>query len=427
MVQVTENKFAVNIPPVGQGIAIVEIGANVGLALYQVAQVAIKNLQMAWNRKDVLKATDLEMRLATISKDLSKTLHHLAMAVATLLPIVALIRSNDTANKAKIESLLKEFEAKHKEGKYKEAYDKALEASKMGSAQADFELAHYLSDDAYAKEGITPNKEEATKLMERAISKNYGQALYEKAGILATDKDVKEREKALALYKKAALQGHVESQFMLGRTYGKMAKGIGKEAKPEETKEAKAKEAKETKSDSKLTGEAKQKAQVEDKAKADKEAVEIERLNKLAFVWTKLSADNGHVIGKNNLAFKYDQGIGVAKDAAQAKKYCLESADAGYAGAQLKAGQILEKEGNLVDARKYYELAAKSSVENTAKSASAAIKRLDKPKADADAAAAAAAAAKKAADEAEKKAAMEAALHDESHDEEPKKGNCLVM
>ena len=53
-----------------------------------------------------------------------------------------------------------------------------------------------------------------------------------------------------------------------------------------------------------------------------------------AVVWYRKAADQGNAVAQNNLGFMYDQGLGVARDYAQAVVWYRKAADQGDAAAQ---------------------------------------------------------------------------------------------
>jgi uncharacterized protein len=78
-------------------------------------------------------------------------------------------------------------------------------------------------------------------------------------------------------------------------------------------------------------------------------------------------ADEGSAIAQANLAFLYERGLAVERDAAKALKFYSAAADRGHRGAKLALARLLEEEGppqnrSLVSSY-YRELAASGSTE----------------------------------------------------------------
>ena len=75
-----------------------------------------------------------------------------------------------------------------------------------------------------------------------------------------------------------------------------------------------------------------------------------------AIKWFKLAAENGHIASMHSLARMYDEGIGVAEDDKEALKWYKKGAARGDAPSQYNLG-VMYANGNDVDVKKSYILA----------------------------------------------------------------------
>ncbi|MEM6864682.1 MAG: serine/threonine-protein kinase [Bacteroidota bacterium] len=82
--------------------------------------------------------------------------------------------------------------------------------------------------------------------------------------------------------------------------------------------------------------------------------------------WFHLASEQGNTFGMHNMGVIYYSGLGIPSDIKLAKKWFIKAADKGYANSQYMAGKILEygetgETPNIPEAIKYYELASEQN------------------------------------------------------------------
>lgn len=105
---------------------------------------------------------------------------------------------------------------------YSEAYQSFLQAAEYKEKGADY----YLGIMNYHGQGTTQNREEALNWLNQAVEAGNSNAVAKIGQIYFEDDDMKDYDRALAIFNEAAKQGNLVAEFYLGLMY---AEGLGVE------------------------------------------------------------------------------------------------------------------------------------------------------------------------------------------------------